>query len=52
MDKNIKNEREWFNNSNIITTVAIALLTLIIILSQSYAVKNNLSTKTLLFPLS
>ena len=48
MDKNVKNEREWFNNSNIITTVAIALLTLIIILSQSYAVKNNLSTNDIL----
>lgn len=48
MEKNIKDEREWFDNPNIITTIAISLLTLIIILSQSYAVKNNLSTNDIL----
>lgn len=48
MDENLKKEREWYDNPNIITTVAIAILTLIIILSQSYAVKNNLSTNDIL----
>lgn len=48
MDKNIKSERKWYDNPNIITTSAITVLTLIILLSQSYAVKNNLSTNDIL----
>ena len=46
MDKN--NERKWYDNPNIITTITVTILTLIIILSQSYAVKNNLSTNDIL----
>lgn len=41
-------ELRWYDNSNIITTIAITVLALIIILSQSYAVKNNLSTNDIL----
>ncbi len=48
MEQTPKKEREWYDSSNIITTVAISLLTVIIILSQSYAVKNNLSTNDIL----
>lgn len=48
MDNKLKNEREWYDNPNIITTVAITILTLIIVLSQSYAVKNNLTTNEIL----
>ncbi len=48
MDNNMKNERKWYDNSNIITTISITILTLIILLSQSYAVKNNLSTNDIL----
>ena len=43
-----KKEARWYDNSNILTTVSITLLALIIILSQSYAVKNNLSTNDIL----
>ena len=43
-----KRGKEWYDNSNIITTIAIAILTLTIVLSQSYAVKNNLSTNDIL----
>lgn len=48
MDEKIKKEREWYDNPNIIITISIAVLSLIIILSQSYAVKNNLSTNDIL----
>lgn len=43
-----KEEIEWYNNPNFITTIAITLLALIIILSQSFAVKNNLGTNDIL----
>ena len=36
MDEKIKKEREWYDNPNIIITISIAVLSLIIILSQSY----------------
>lgn len=38
-----KNEIEWYNNPDIITTVIIGLIALIVILSQSFAINNNLS---------
>lgn len=34
---------EWFNNPTIITSLIIGLIALIILLSQSFAIKNNLS---------
>ena len=43
-----KKQKNWYDNSNTITTISITLLTLIIVLSQSYAVKNNLSTSDIL----
>lgn len=48
MDKTVVSERKWYNNPNILTTISITVLTLIILLSQSYAVKNNLSTNDIL----
>ena len=39
---------EWYDNPNFITTIAIIGLVLIIILSQSFAVKNNLNTNDIL----
>lgn len=48
MDNKLKNERRWYNNPNIITTIIITVLFLIILLSQSYAVKNNLTTVEIL----
>ena len=48
MNEKLKKDKMWYNNSNTLTTVAITILTLIIVLSQSYAVKNNLSTNDIL----
>ena len=50
MKKENKKEKiiQWYDNSNIITTIAIAILFLIIVLSQSYAVQNNLGTNDIL----
>ena len=38
----------WYDNPNFITTLAISVLALIIILSQSFAVKNNIGTNDIL----
>lgn len=38
----------WYNNPNFITTLAISVLVLIIVLSQSFAVKNNIGTNDIL----
>lgn len=48
MNEKLKKDKMWYDNSNTLTTVAITILTLIIVLSQSYAVKNNLSTNDIL----
>lgn len=48
MEKIKAKEKEWFDNSNTITTIAIAISILIIVLSQSYAVKNELTTSEIL----
>lgn len=37
------NEIEWFNNPDVITNLIIGLIALIVLLSQSFAIKNNLS---------
>lgn len=52
MGKNTKKinnaEIEWFNNPNIITSFIIGLIALIVLLSQSFAIKNNLSPSSML----
>lgn len=42
--KKVKEETEWYDNANIITNSIIFLIILIMILSQSFAINNNLST--------
>ena len=39
---------EWYNNPNLITTLAISVLFLIIVLSQSFAIQSNLDTNAIL----
>lgn len=39
---------EWYDNPNLITTLSIISLALIIILSQSFAVKNNIGSDAIL----
>lgn len=39
---------EWYDNPNLITTLAIVSLALIIVLSQSFAVKNNMGSQAIL----
>lgn len=46
--ENKKEEIEWYDNPNFITTLGIIVLVLIIVLSQSFAVKNNLGTNDIL----
>lgn len=50
MSREVKktNDVEWFNNPNLITTFIIGLIALIVLLSQSFAIKNNLSPVTML----
>ena len=43
-----KTEIEWYDNPGIVTNVVIALIAVIIILSQSFAINNNLSTQEIL----
>lgn len=38
----ITSEKEWYDNPNILTSLLIGFIALIIILSQAFAVKNNL----------
>ena len=47
LEKN-KTEIEWYDNPGIVTNVIIALIAVIIILSQSFAINNNLSTQEIL----
>lgn len=52
MSKEVKNsntnEIVWYNNPNIVTSFIIGLIALIVLLSQSFAIKNNLSPTTML----
>lgn len=41
-------EIEWYDNPTIITNIVIGLIALVIILSQSFAINNNLSTEEIL----
>ena len=43
-----KNNIEWYDNPNLITTIGIITLVLVIVLSQSFAVKNNMSSNEIL----
>ena len=43
-----KTDIEWYDNPGIVTNVIIALIAVIIILSQSFAINNNLSTQEIL----
>ena len=48
MDKKEIRTLEWYNNPNIITTAIIWILVIMIIISESFAVNNNLSTSDIL----
>lgn len=48
MEEKEKLENEWYNNPRIITNIAISLIALMLLLSESFAVKNNLSTTNIL----
>lgn len=52
MSKEVKNsntnEIVWYNNPNIVTSFIIGLIALIVLLSQSFAIKNNLSPTSML----
>ena len=41
-------EVEWYDNPGVVTNIIIALIAVIIILSQSFAINNNLSTQAIL----
>ena len=43
-----KNEIEWYDNPNLITSFIIGLIALIVILSQSFAINNHLSAMEIL----
>ena len=43
-----KTQVEWYDNPNIITDLIIIFIAIIIILSQSFAINNNLSTQAIL----
>ncbi len=43
-----KEEKEWYDNPNMITTMLIAVSILVIILSQSFAIRNHLDAGTIL----
>lgn len=47
-EKNKKVEVEWYDNPNVITNLIILMIGLIVILSQSFAVNNNLSVLDIL----
>ncbi len=42
------NERIWYDNPNLLTSILIGLIAVILILSQSFAVKNNLAVTDIL----
>ena len=46
--ENKKAEIEWYDNPGFITNLIIGLIAIVIILSQSFAVNNNLSTHEIL----
>lgn len=41
----IKTEKEWYDNPNVLTNILIVFIGIIVILSQSFAVKNNLGAE-------
>ncbi len=43
-----REEKEWYDNPNMITTLLIAVILLSILLSQSFAIRNHLDTATIL----
>ena len=43
-----KEKLEWYNDPSIVTNVILGLILLIIILSQSFAINNNMSTTDIL----
>ena len=46
--KNMKKQIEWYNSPDLVTNFIIGLIALIIILSQSFAINNNLSAINIL----
>ena len=40
----IQTEKEWYDNPNILTSIIIAVILITIIMSQAFAVKNNIGT--------
>jgi len=44
----IQREREWYDNPNLLTNLIIGLIAITLILSQAFAVKNNLGTEDIL----
>lgn len=43
-----QNSVEWYDNPSIVTNIIIGLIAIIVILSQSFAINNNLSTEEIL----
>ena len=41
----IKTEKEWYDNPNVLTNILIVFIGIIVILSQSFAVKSNLGAE-------
>ena len=48
MKNSTKQEKEWYDNPDLITTMLIGVIILTIILSQSFAIRNHLDTGTIL----
>ena len=47
MKNTLKEEKEWYDNPNLITTMLIGVIILSILLSQSFAIRNHLDTATI-----
>ena len=41
----IQKEKEWYDNPNLLTNILIGLIAIIIIFSQTFAVRNNLGAE-------
>lgn len=48
MEEKEELENEWYNNPRMVTNIAIGLIVLMLLLSESFAVKNNVSTTHIL----
>ena len=44
----MEKEEFWYDNPNIVTNLIIGLIAIIVILSQSFAINNNLTTGEIL----